>query len=118
MAVQSGAPFYQARQLQDVCGRLASSFAAVRPFLAPVPTYAGGMLALVAAGGAHRALRPPAKVLRERHQRVQPRTRYYTPPVHRAAFVIPPVFMASEAPESDPEPECPANGGEASPPTH
>jgi spermidine synthase len=92
IVVQSGAPFYQPGQLQGVCRRLSSSFAAVRPFLAPVPTYTGGMLALVAAGEDHKALRPPVKVLRERFQRVQPLTRYYTPEVHRAAFTLAPEF--------------------------
>jgi spermidine synthase len=115
VTVQSGAPFYQGRQLRGVCDRLACSFAAVRPFLAPVPTYAGGMLALVAAGPTPHAVWPPARVLRERYELLQPHTRYYTPQVHRAAFVIPPVFTASEAPET--EPECSTMGGEASSPT-
>jgi len=92
IAVQSGAPFYQPGQLEDVCKRLSSSFDAVRPFLAPVPTYAGGMLALVVAGDSHKALRPPVKILRERFQRLKMETRYYTPEVHRAAFVLAPVF--------------------------
>jgi spermidine synthase len=92
IAVQSGAPFYQRRQLESVCNRLGSSFGAVRPFLAPVPSYAGGMLALVAAGESHKALRPCVKVLRERIQELQPNICYYTPEVHRAAFMLPPDF--------------------------
>ena len=66
ITVQSGAPFYQPLQLEGVCNGLAPSFGAVRPFLAPVPTYAGGMLALVGAGERHQALRPSVKILRER----------------------------------------------------
>ncbi|MGO4572711.1 polyamine aminopropyltransferase [Microvirga sp. 2TAF3] len=92
IAVQSGAPFFQPRELQMVCERLSGSFAGVRPYLAPVPTYAGGMLALVTAGETCDALRPPRKVLRERFAPLQGRTRYYTPEVHLAAFTLAPSF--------------------------
>ncbi len=95
IVVQSGAPFFQPKELEMVCGRLAASFAGVRPYLAPVPTYAGGMLALVAAGESRDALRPPCKILRERFGELQDRTRYYTPAVHRAAFTLAPSFEPS-----------------------
>ena len=92
IALQAGAPFYNPEQLKAVCTRLAGSFDAVGPFLAPVPTYAGGMLALVAAGKSHEALRPAVKTLQKRFQILQSRTSYYTPEVHRAAFTLPPAF--------------------------
>jgi len=92
IVVQSGAPFFQPEELEMVCDRLAGSFAGVRPYLAPVPTYAGGMLALVAAGASRDALRPSTDVLRERFDVLQGRTRYYTPEVHRAAFTLAPSF--------------------------
>ena len=41
IAVQSGAPFFQASELAKVCRRLSACFEAALPFLAPVPTYAG-----------------------------------------------------------------------------
>jgi spermidine synthase len=103
ITVQSGAPFYQPLQLEGVCKRLSPSFSAVRPFLAPVPTYAGGMLALVGAGERHKALRPSVKILRERFERLQLDTRYYTPEVHRAAFTLPPALT--------PAPVLDANAG-------
>jgi spermidine synthase len=105
IVVQSGAPFYQPGQLRGVCGRLSCAFPAVRPFMAPVPTYAGGMLALVAAGEDHKALRPAVKILRERVLRVQPRTRYYTPEVHRAAFTLAPELAQLVADEPCREPD-------------
>jgi spermidine synthase len=92
IAVQSGAPFFQPDELGGVCRGLSGSFGAARPYLAPVPTYAGGMLALVAAGESRDLLRPPCKVLRERFSPLQDRTRYYTPEVHRAAFALAPSF--------------------------
>lgn len=101
IVVQSGAPFFQPRELEMVCERLSGLFAGVRPYIAPVPTYAGGMLALVAAGGSRDALRPPCKILRERSGPLQGRMRYYTPEVHRAAFALPPSF---ELPSSRKQP--------------
>jgi len=92
IALQAGAPFYNPEQLKAVCTRLAGSFDAVGPFLAPVPTYAGGMLALVAAGKSHEALRPAVETLQKRFQVLQSRTSYYTPEVHRAAFTLAPAF--------------------------
>ncbi|HEX2137124.1 MAG TPA: polyamine aminopropyltransferase [Microvirga sp.] len=92
MAAQSGAPFFQQEELDEVCRLLSQAFGSARPFLAPVPTYAGGMLALVAAGPSRDALRPPCKVLRERMRSLRGGTRYYTPEVHRAAFALAPSF--------------------------
>lgn len=92
IVVQSGAPLFQPGELAMVCDRLSGSFPSVRPYLAPVPTYAGGMLALVAAGESRDALSPSADVLQERFGTLQGRTHYYTPEVHRAAFALPPTF--------------------------
>jgi spermidine synthase len=97
VAVQSGAPFFQPAELDRACARLSQSFPAVRPYIAPVPTYAGGTLALVAAGASRDALRPPCKVLRERYASIRDGTRYYAPEVHRAAFALPPCFAPFSA---------------------
>jgi spermidine synthase len=110
IVAQSGAPFYQPAQLEVVCDRLAASFGAVAPYLAPVPTYAGGMLALVTAGDSGEALRPPLETLRERFQRLRLETRYYTPDVHRAAFALPPTFAPPQAAERTGMPESSASG--------
>lgn len=88
IALQSGASFFNPEQLGDVCSRLAASFEAVQPYLAPVPSYAGGALALIAAGESHKALLPAIKSLRERHHRSRARTSYYTPEIHKAAFTL------------------------------
>lgn len=100
LVLQSGTPFYQPDQLDDIRGRLAPSFAAARPFMAPVPTYAGGMLALIAASPSHRTLKPSMQALRARFQRLQGRTRYYTPYVHQAAFAMAPTFRAPPSPST------------------
>ncbi len=88
IALQSGASSFNPEQLGGVCGRLVRSFEAVRPYLAPVPSYAGGALALIAAGESGKSLLPAMKTLRERDRRLQLRTSYYTPEVHGAAFTL------------------------------
>ncbi|WIM09919.1 polyamine aminopropyltransferase [Enhydrobacter sp.] len=98
LALQSGTPFYRPDQLDDIRGRLAASFAAIRPFMAPVPTYAGGMLALVVASASHRALQPSTRTLRARFRRLQGQTRYYVPDVHQAAFAMAPAFVRGARP--------------------
>lgn len=96
IAVQSGAPFFQPLELEMVCRRLTACFGAARPYLAPVPTYAGGSLALVAAGAAPEALCPGPEALHAGFSALAGRTRYYTPEVHGAAFVLPPMFGAPD----------------------
>ena len=106
IALQSGAPFYNPEQLESVCSRLACSFDGVRPFLAPVPNYAGGMLALVAGGEGHKALPPPIETLRAQFDRLRPNTGYYTPEVDWAAFTLAPAF--TPAPTRVAKPEVPS----------
>ncbi|MDF2809629.1 MAG: polyamine aminopropyltransferase [Microvirga sp.] len=101
IVAQSGAPFFQAEELNLVRERLGRSLAAVRAFLAPVPTYAGGMLALVAAGASEEALSPSLSILNERFAAANVWTRYYTPEVHRAAFVLPPSFRGVRSDRAD-----------------
>jgi len=98
LVLQSGTAFYQPGQLDDIRCRLAASFTAVRPFMAPVPTYAGGMLALVAAAPSRRTLQPAMTALRTRFQAIQGQTRYYTPDVHHAAFAMAPIFCSAPRP--------------------
>jgi spermidine synthase len=94
-AAQSGTPFHLPEQLARVCDRLGRSFTAVRPYLAPVPSFPGGMLALVVAGECHDALRPPIRTLRKRYRELRLTTGYYTPEIHRAAFTMPPFTRIS-----------------------
>src|SRR5690606_27115127 len=61
---------------------------AARAYLAPVPTYAAGMLALVVAARSERAILPKPEVLHRRFLPLRGRTRYYSPETHQAAFMI------------------------------
>lgn len=97
IAVQSGTAFYQPEALEAVRARLAGAFGAARAFMTPVPTYAFGNLALVIAGADARRFCPSERTLRRRFAPLAGRTLYYDPQVHRAAFVMPPVFPGVRA---------------------
>lgn len=103
IALRCPASFLQPGERERVCKRLSGSFAEVRPYLAPVPTYASGMLAFVVAGNSRDALCPSTETLRERFSPLQGRTRYYTPEVHQAAFTLVPSFTPI-APQKEPVP--------------
>lgn len=87
IVAQSGVPFYQSERLEQVRSRFGRCFGAARTFAAPVPTYANGMLALLAAGPTPDALCPALDVLMPRVLAVRGECRYYSPAIHSAAFV-------------------------------
>lgn len=93
---QSGVPFMQADELRDTSARRRRSFPDVSAYLAAVPTYVGGFMALGWAGrdAAQRAV--PAAELRRRAEAagILGSTRYWTPEVHAAAFQLPPYIAA------------------------
>lgn len=88
LVVQSGAAPHNAEHLGRICDVLASTLGAAEPFVAPVPSYPGGMLALVAASRSARTLKTGTKTLQRRFRYLQGQTRFYTPETHRAAFTL------------------------------
>lgn len=87
---QNGVPFLQGEEVTDTWRRRRPYFADVGFYMAAVPTYVGGLMAL---GWASASLRPRAEsldTLRARFQAAPVATRYYTPDVHQAAFALPP----------------------------
>jgi spermidine synthase len=91
IALQSGCPFYRAGEIAQTLSRLQHRFGAARAFLAPVPTYANGLLALMIAGREDRFV-PGLDVLQARTAAAGLNTKYYSPAVHHAAFAMPPRF--------------------------
>jgi spermidine synthase len=88
ITLQAGAAFFQAERLGELQTRLASVFGAARSYLAPVPTYAAGMLALVMAGANEAQLLPALSLLERRFEEAELRTRFYSPAVHHAAATM------------------------------
>lgn len=88
---QSGVPFMQADELRDTSARRAAAFSHVTAYVAAVPTYVGGFMALGLASLGPIA-RLPVAVIEERARRagILGGTSYWTPALHNAAFDLPP----------------------------
>ncbi len=89
---QSGVPFMQCDELRQTSQRRASAFPHVTAYLAAVPTYVGGFMALGFAANRPGLDAIPTSALRDRADRagILGQTRYWTPEVHQAAFQLPP----------------------------
>jgi len=82
-------PFFQGPQIAAAHALRAGLFAHATAYLAAVPTYTGGPIALGFASDADLAPGDLA-VLRERWAATGLATRYYAPDVHVGAFALPP----------------------------
>jgi spermidine synthase len=86
---QNGVPFLQGGEVTDTYRRRKPHFADVGFYVAAVPTYVGGLMAL---GWAAKSARPGAETADTIAKRFAARpvaTRYYTPSLHKAAFCLP-----------------------------
>jgi len=88
ITLQAGAAFFQAERLKALQMRLAGIFGAARSYLAPVPTYAAGMLALVTAAANDAQLLPPLSLIERRFEEAELQTLFYSPAVHHAAATM------------------------------
>jgi spermidine synthase len=82
LVAQSESPFLHARLIRQMADAMRRSFDQVRLYLASVPTYPSGLWSFLIASD--RALVP-----HPRFQQVSFPTRYWTPEVQTAAFVLP-----------------------------
>ena len=89
LVTQNGVPFLQPAELASTVGNFAQLFVDAGCYLAVVPTYVGGFMALGWGSDdpANRAV--PLEVLEARFAAAGLATRYYTPAVHKAAFALP-----------------------------
>lgn len=88
LATQCGNPSIKPQELVDTqAAQTAAGFAAVSYYLAVVPTYVGGAMALGFATDDPAKLAQDARTLQGRA--VPPSLRYYTPEVHVASFAHP-----------------------------
>ena len=89
LVTQNGVPFLQADELAGSVTSFAALFADAGCYLAPVPTYIGGHLAMGWATDDPERRRLDVSELAERWDAAGVETRYYTPEVHAAAFALP-----------------------------
>lgn len=89
---QCGVPFMQADELQETSARRSKFFPHVTAYVAAVPTYVGGFMALGWAAKDGGLTRLPVEEIRGRALAagVLGRTRYWTPEIHVGAFHLPP----------------------------
>lgn len=86
MVCQALSPFFHQGLIRAICQSLAGVFPIVRPYLAVIPTYPSGLHCFVLASKRHDPL--------QARNRLTGPTHWYSPQVHRAAFVLPPVVQA------------------------
>lgn len=89
LVTQNGVPFLQGSELTETIAAWRPLFADARCYLANVPTYVGGPMALGWASDDTELWRTPLPVLEQRFDEAAIETRYYTPAVHQAAFALP-----------------------------
>jgi spermidine synthase len=89
MVAQNGVPFFQGPELTAAWKRLDPLFEDVTFYTVPVPTYVGGLMTLGWATDRLGLRETGAGVLAERYAALGLSTRYYSPQIHEAAFVLP-----------------------------
>jgi len=89
---QSGVPFMQGSELRETSLRRASAFPSVTAYVAAVPTYVGGFMALGFAAKQPGLDTLSPIVLKERAEAagILGQTRYWSPEIQHAAFQLPP----------------------------
>lgn len=104
---QMESPFFHGELIGRVVRDLRQIFPIVRLYLAVVPSYPGALWSFVLASKKHDPVRDA--------RTVDLKTRYYTPEVHRAAFVLPKFVEQLVRPQSPQGPQGPQAPGPAGP---
>jgi len=90
LVTQNGVPFLQPAELVSSVGHFRSLFADAGCYIASIPTYVGGHMAMGWATDDKRLRAVPLGTIAQRYRRAgRPTTRYWTPEVHKAAFALP-----------------------------
>ena len=90
MVTQNGVPFFQPDELISSVGHFRKLFADGGCYVAAIPTYVGGHMAMGWAADDPNSRNVPVDTLATRYAQAGSfSTRYWTPEVHRAAFALP-----------------------------
>jgi spermidine synthase len=90
LVTQNGVPFMQPAELVASVGHFRKLFADAGCYIAAIPTYVGGHMAMGWATDDKRLREVPLKTLVERYRKAgRLPTKYWTPEVHKAAFALP-----------------------------
>jgi|SRR5208282_1682044 len=90
LVTQNGVPFFQPNELTSSIGKFRALFADGSCYVAAIPTYIGGHMAMGFATDDKRLRQLPIKTIAERYRKAGSfSTKYWTPEVHAAAFALP-----------------------------
>jgi spermidine synthase len=90
LVTQNGVPIVQSGELRQGMSKLRKLFADASCYVAAIPTYVGGHMAMGWASDNRRLRETPVATIAARYRKAGSfRTRYWTPQVHRAAFALP-----------------------------
>lgn len=89
IVTQNGVPFLQPAELTSTIEKFRRLFAVASCYLATIPTYVGGPMAMGWGTDDASLTEVPVETLRARLTAAGFETRYYTPEVHKAAFALP-----------------------------
>lgn len=90
LVTQNGVPFLQADELRTSIGHFRTLFADATCYLAAVPTYIGGHMAMGFATDDKRLRKATSTAIAARHRKAGGfSTRYWTPALHIGAFALP-----------------------------
>jgi spermidine synthase len=90
LVTQNGVPFLQPAELVSSVGHFRRLFADAGCYVAAIPTYVGGHMAMGWATDNKRLRDVPLKTIAKRYAHAgRPATKYWTPDVHKAAFALP-----------------------------
>jgi spermidine synthase len=90
MVTQNGVPFLQSEELISSIGMFKSLFADAGCYVAAIPTYVGGHMAMGWASNDKMLRRHPVRTIAARYRRAGSfKTKYWTPETHLAAFALP-----------------------------
>lgn len=89
LVTQNGVPFLQEQELVSSISHFCAFFEDATAYIAAIPTYVGGHMALGWASNDTSLRKTTVQTLEERFEAAGIETRYYTPEVHAAAFALP-----------------------------
>jgi spermidine synthase len=96
MVTQNGVPFFQPDELISSVGHFRKLYADGSCYVAAIPTYVGGHMAMGWAADDAALRQVPVETIAERYKAAGSfSTKYWTPEVHKAAFALP-RFIAEE----------------------
>jgi len=90
LVTQNGVPFFQKNELTATMSKFRRLFADATCYVAAIPVYVGGHMAMGFATNNKRLKRHPVSIIAQRYRKAgRFKTKYWTPEVHVAAFAQP-----------------------------